>query len=330
MKALKQLFLKTLSALPELKFPIDYFIPIYHTVSDKYLPHVKHIIDYKSIQAFEKDIDYLAKKFDFVDLETFSRTYQSVTSDKKPCLLTFDDGFIEFSDVIVPILERKGIYAINFINPAYTDNKGLMYRCKLSLIIEEIKQNPNKEQKLKNYLKINNDRKILISYLKKLYQKDAVLINSIGNILDINFEKYLFENKVYMDQHDLVRVTKKGFGIGAHSWDHPNYSMLNIDEQLETTKKSLDFLIETGIENLTFGFPFSDDGITKEFFEKIYNDYPAMQLSFGSAGIKKDSIVKNLQRQPMENKISAENIIKQQIAYYKIKTIFNKNTIIRH
>jgi hypothetical protein len=57
---------------------------------------------------------------------------------KKIALLTFDDGFREFYDTVAPVLERKGIYACNFVNPAFIDNKDMMFRCKASLLIDVV------------------------------------------------------------------------------------------------------------------------------------------------------------------------------------------------
>jgi Polysaccharide deacetylase. len=118
-------------------FPLNHFIPVYHTVSDEHLPHLKHIIHYKNIQDFEKDLDFTLKHFQFVNWDEFKDLQTgNFKPKKKIALLTFDDGLREFYDVVAPILERKGIYAINFINPKFIDNKELMFRCKASLVVD--------------------------------------------------------------------------------------------------------------------------------------------------------------------------------------------------
>ena len=127
-------------------FPLDYCLPVYHCVSDENLPHLNHIIKYKNIKQFENDLDYFSKYFQFVDWDEFKNFFKgNFKPKKKIALLTFDDGFREFYDVVAPILERKGIYAINFVNPAFIDNKNLMFRCKARFIIDTINHS-----KLKN------------------------------------------------------------------------------------------------------------------------------------------------------------------------------------
>lgn len=52
-------------------FPLDYCLPLYHSVSDKELPHLKHIIRYKNTRQFEEDLDHLSKNFQFVNWQEF-------------------------------------------------------------------------------------------------------------------------------------------------------------------------------------------------------------------------------------------------------------------
>jgi hypothetical protein len=110
--------------------PMNHMVPVYHAVCNEQQPHLKHIIRCKNSYDFEQDLDMMLKTYEFVDWPSFKQQHGSA---KPYALLTFDDGLIEFKDVVTPILLRKGIYAINFINPAFVDGKALMFRCKASL-----------------------------------------------------------------------------------------------------------------------------------------------------------------------------------------------------
>jgi hypothetical protein len=58
---------------------------------------------------------------------------------KKPLLhLSFDDGLSACYDTIAPILLRKGVPATFFLNPAFIDNKALMFRYKISLCLNAL------------------------------------------------------------------------------------------------------------------------------------------------------------------------------------------------
>ena len=310
-------------------YPLDYCIPLYHTISDETLPHLKHLYPYKSEKEFEKDLDYLLKYFNFVDWDGFRRFQESGNrGGKKVALLTFDDGFSEFLHVVAPILERRGIYAVNFINPAFVDQQDMLFRCKASLLIEKIKSEKVDISLLQNIsgLQSGGTDEICSHILKTGYKK-RVLLDLYAEAIGLDFKDYLRKNKPYLDLAQLQELKTRGFGIGAHSWDHPYYSELTVEEQLETTFRSLDFVKTHAFLADAFAFPFTDFGVSKSFFEQLYRRCPDL-YSFGTAGIKTDAFAHNLQRIPMEHD-SAANILPKETAYFLLKKPFKKNLIIR-
>jgi len=312
------------------KFPLPYIIPVYHCVSNEHLPHIKHIINYKNTKDFEADLDDMLKKFEFVPWDFFKDHYNK-PAQKPYALLTFDDGFYEFKEVVIPILLRKGIYAINFINPAFTDNSDMMFRLKASLIIEKMKD--------KNYcipepvlsqlrLKENNKNKAISSIHAIRYENRGQL-EQLGQMMDLDFKEYRTGRKIYMDTDDLKSVQQQGFGIASHSWDHPYFAHLPLEEQLHNIRRSLSYIKENGLLEECFAFPFTDFGLTEELFIKLFDENETLRLTFGTAGVKLDGFEKNLQRIPMENGLSAEREIHFETNYFQLKKIFNKNTIAR-
>ncbi|MCU7618577.1 polysaccharide deacetylase family protein [Chryseobacterium sp. PBS4-4] len=301
----------------EKSFPLNYCLPVYHCVSDENLPHLSHIIKYKNVRQFENDLDYFSRYFQFVNWDEFKDFFKgNFKVKKKIALLTFDDGFREFYDVVAPILERKGIYAINFINPAFINNKDLMFRSKESLIID----------KIRNSGTTNNN--IKIEEVSKINYRNKSQLDQIAEELEIDFSLYLKKQKPYLDFDQLKNLTARGFGISAHSWDHPLYWELALEEQLENTIKSLNYIKENNFLADSFAFPFTDFGVKNDFFESLFKNEP-LSYSFGCAGIKVDSFSKNLQRIPMETGGSASQTLRSEIGYFKLKKLLNKNTIIR-
>lgn len=310
-------------------YPLNYMIPVYHSVSNDDIPHIKHIINYKNTKQFENDIDYMSKHFHFVDWDFFKENYNK-PSAKPLALMTFDDGLYDFKDIVLPILESKGIYAINFINPAFIGNKDLMFRCKISLIIEKVNQLSSIPQSLIKLLQVNNNhRKEVENSLKSINYNNQNILSEIADLLEIDFENYLKNNKVYLDFEDLNTIRNKGFGIAAHSWDHPYYNQLSFDEQITNSNRSLEYMKENNFLDDVFAFPFTDFGLKNDFFVTLFNKNDHLKYTFGSAGVKLDSFEKNLQRIPMENGLSAEEELRFQNSYFRLKKYINKNTIIR-
>ena len=91
-------FLKKINTfLPfQCKLPLNYIIPVYHSVSNEKLPHLNNIINYKNIKNFEIDLDFLLQKYEFLDWRSFKEKYNK-KNEKPFALLTFDDGYLDFN-----------------------------------------------------------------------------------------------------------------------------------------------------------------------------------------------------------------------------------------
>ncbi|WP_426477440.1 polysaccharide deacetylase family protein [Chryseobacterium sp. CBSDS_008] len=311
-------------------FPLDYCLPLYHSVSDKELPHLKHVIHYKTTQQFEDDLDHMARNFQFVNWQEFKEfTSGNCKPKKKIALLTFDDGFREFYEVVAPILERKGIYACNFVNPAFIDNKEMMFRCKASLLADAVEKNKTIDPEIYFVLSLKNvDRRFLQKKILSINYQEKDILDRLAEKLEVDFKAYSKEFNPYLSTEQLKELTRKGFGISSHSWDHPKYGDLSLKEQMETTDKTFAYLKENGFLYESFAFPFTDFEVRKDFFDELYKN-KEIYCSFGCAGVKLDSVKRNFQRIPMEMGESGEQILKKEMAYFRLKKLINKNTIER-
>ena len=312
-------------------FPLEYFLPVYHTVSDRNLPHLKHIISYKNQKEFVKDLEVMLRHFQFVNWEEFKASQKGeFKAKKKIALLTFDDGLRDFKETIVPILLEKGIFALNFINPKFIDNQDLSFRCKASLI-KDFLMNENKiPPSISDILSVpNHQNSDIIQKIMSIPYAQQDLLDKMALELGIHFNDFLKKEQPYLQLEDLHKLEQQGFLTGAHSWDHPLYSELSVEDQLDQSQRPLDYLRKNRLSAETFAFPFTDDGVSKKFFQMLSQKEKNLFCTFGSAGIKRDSIVNNFQRVPMENQLSAEETLKQEIAYFNLKKYLGKNKINR-
>ena len=318
-------------------------LPFYHTVSNEPLPHIKHLYKIRNIKQFEKDLEFLLKYYKPIDLQELKNcVLNNKTIKKNSFFLSFDDGLREGAEIIAPILFKKGIPATFFVNSDFIDNKNLFYKFKISLIIDKLikikKQKDNNQleiemqlNKIKNILKEN---KMLSNNIFKditsISYSDSNILNQIAQILNLYFKDFLKKQKPYLTSSQINKLISDGFTIGSHSINHPNYQNLPIKEQIRQTKESIDFITKKfKLDYKIFAFPFTDFRVEKRFFETIINNKFA-QLTFGTAGLKKDNIKYNLQRIPIENTNKpASYTIKKQYLYYIAKFFVNKNTIIR-
>jgi peptidoglycan/xylan/chitin deacetylase (PgdA/CDA1 family) len=310
--------------------------PFYHAVSNDDLIHIKHLYRIRSIKAFEKDLDFLTKKFIPTDIVTFLEKFRNNEPIKQnTMLLSFDDGLREFHDIIAPTLLRKGISATCFLNSGFIDNRDLFFRYKASILAEKVKNNstPALTKRAANYLNTKNlyFKNISKSILAISYPNRSCL-DELAGILEVNFSDYLTEKKPYMSSDQINALIGKGFRFGAHSIDHPQFSDISLEEQLRQTRESInDISSRFHLDYKLFSFPFTDFGVSKQFFSQVFDHTkPIANLTFGCAGLKNDCCKGNFQRIPIEtDNFTARDIIGGEYYYYIAKSLVNKNTIPR-
>jgi peptidoglycan/xylan/chitin deacetylase (PgdA/CDA1 family) len=293
--------------------------PFYHLVSDEDVPHVRHLYKVRSIKEFTADLDFLLRYYKPISIKEYLDSIKrGHPLPGNNFILSFDDGLREFHDIAAPILLRKGIPAICFLNSDFIDNHFLFYRYKASLLINSLKDGGNELVNKKNLLQLT-------------YADNSVL-NYLAVRLKVNFSDYLEEHRPYLDSIQIRKLIQQGFSFGSHSIDHPEYRLIPEDEQIRQTEESLTFIrFRFGIMEKLFCFPFTDHGVKQSFFDKVFDPmHPIADLTFGGAGMKNDTIARNIQRIPFEGtSLTGNQILKTEYLYYMIKSIFGKNTIKR-
>lgn len=310
-------------------------LPLYHCINDEPPSHLVNLYKVRNVSEFESDIDFILKKFKPIDVDILNTKIKNKEKfNKNSVLFTFDDGLREIKEIVLPIFIKKGVPAIVFVNTKFVDNKDLFYRYKASILVENLKN--SSQAKLKEISKSLNINEINLDLIREAiltvnYQNKNKL-DQIAAILNFSFDTYLKNEKPYLSLEELKEIQSKGFQIGAHSIDHPEYFNLQIHKQLEQTFESIKWVKDNlNPKHNLFAFPFTDYGVSKQFFDRIYNDQNLnLDLSFGCAGIKDDYHPYHLQRLPIEEyKQSASNIITKEYFAYLLKKMIRKNRIVR-
>lgn len=288
-------------------YPLPTVSVFYHTVEQDAMPIIKGLYRNITPLEFERDLDYLLRNF------------------KDKFELSFDDGLSSCSEVIAPILKRKGIEATFFLNTAFIDNKDLFYRYKAALIAESCQRNPLLLQKLQPLVKAP-----LIAYLYQINYQNRFQLNNLAKHAEIDFDDYLKNNQPYLNSTQIKSLLADGFKIGAHSIDHPPFFELDEANQIEQIKSSVQHLTtHFNLPYKYFSFPFTDWGLSANLFTYIY-EHKIVDATWGCAGLKHDTHPKHTQRIPLDaGYFNAEQAIKTEWLYYQLKKIVNKNTIYR-
>ena len=284
---------------------------MYHYVRDLKLSKYKKLKVLK-IENFKKQIKYLKKNYIFFNPNDKIKKY----INKKVCWLTFDDGYIDHYNYVLPILEENKIKASFFISSNIESKKILevnkvqfiLERKKSSELLKEIKILYNSILKLKSNNKINQiikkikfdhryDSKETIT-IKRLLQRD--LHKKVRKkIIGLLFKKYVegneakFHKELYMNIKHLKILKNLGHEIGNHTQNHEWLSKLNRVDQILEIKRNLIFLQKHKLinEKWTMCYPFGDYNTTTLVLLKKFNCSRALTTSVGSA-TKKNHILK--------------------------------------
>jgi peptidoglycan/xylan/chitin deacetylase (PgdA/CDA1 family) len=307
--------------------------PFYHTVSDRPLLHIQHLYEVRGVAAFERDLDFLLKHYKPIDVGALDM-YWKEGQKHNVFLLTFDDGLREFYDVVAPILLRKGVPAVCFLNSAFVDNKALFFRYKVSLLRHRLLESRVRGTLHKAADKCLQKHGIRADATYKClygitYSNRGVL-DELAVCIDVSFEAYLQHEQPYLTTEQVHCLRAQGFVFGAHTTDHPMLAELSYEEQYKQVQESVDYVQQyfPSAERL-FSFPFTDWGVSVKLFDAIHTgEVPLVNYSFGTAGIKKDTYKNHIQRIPMEvGRLGAEQVLLKQYVFYLAKWAAARNTV---
>ena len=255
-------------------------LPYHHVVSDDALPHIQNLYSYKNRKAFIKDLDWLLKNYSPVHPGEFAQHLlagKPLPSDS--FLLSFDDGYRQVFDVVAPILYQKGVPAIFFINPAFIDNRELFYRCKLSLVLEKIKSDDQLLRSISQKLAVPIDYSEVRKKILEINYHQQEKVDDLGRHLSIDFDRFLRLQNPFLTTVQIKELLKQGFNFGAHSWDHPHYALLSLQQQLDQTERSLKFVRDLQKSHFQFfSFPHQDKMVQQAFFTEILSRHKNLLL----------------------------------------------------
>jgi peptidoglycan/xylan/chitin deacetylase (PgdA/CDA1 family) len=279
--------------MPDLYRPLaGVLFPYAHIVADRAPVHVRHLYRIPSIVKFKSDVDFLSRRFKALPLSELQQFPHSdhKNGSNRSFVLSFDDGMREIYDVIAPILREKGIPAIFFLNSATIDNRQLMWRHKVSLLVERSGQQSGR---VPPQLKLQPGEAVG-SKLKALRAGEAHLLNDIARFFEVDFDDYLRRARPYLTADQVLELARAGFEFGAHSVSHPYFNELTAAEQQEQILGSVNFIRGLGLRCRCFAFPFHDNGVPASLFR--YMSALDLDFSFGTSEARVDTIGFSFQR----------------------------------
>ena len=236
-------------------------------------PFFRHL----HIDNFIKQLEYFGNEYGFVDKKAF---LDCLKTGNKPngVILTFDDGFSDHFEYVLPELIKRKIWGIFYIPilPLLKNKLLDVHRIHAligkfggDVIAEAIESLIDssmlshfhiEEFQRATYSRQNNDKntnyvKRLLNYFIDNKYKEVVIDDLMARFFE--FENTLAKD-FYMTKDQLKEMSCKGMIIGSHTVNHPVMSKLDHNMQKEEIVNSFNFL-DTVIQNnsqRTFCYPY--------------------------------------------------------------------------
>ena len=222
------------------------------------------------LEAFNRQLNFLEENFSIITTE---QLIEAVTKGTKlplnACWLTFDDGYKDHFEHVLPELLKRKISAAFFPpKTAIMNNKILDVNSihhilssvnDTNLLLNELNENClshgiNRDS-LNSYYKefavASRFDNADIIYFKRMLQH-VLPINIRSSITSMLFKKYVgvseaeFSSKLYMSLEELRMLVKCGMYVGSHGSMHVWLNRISEEKQREDIMDSLQFLEDIG------------------------------------------------------------------------------------
>ena len=302
-------------------------ILMYHFIKD---PNVLKKLNLKGISEdqFIKQLKFLKKNYDIISYQDLDYILKKKNKNKY-ALLTFDDGYIEHYNFVLPELlsaNVKGIFSIPLVNFNLKNN--LLDINKIQILSNSTKLQDKIIKKIYFYF---NKKKINKEKLKEKFyingRLDGKKTNFIKKTLQLGYDidgikvsdiifDYFYKNKIkknysnlYFKKIHLNEFKKNDMTFCAHGITHNKFTNLNTSQLDLELSKSTSFLKKYN-KNKKFGVVYPHGLSNKTVIQKaVKNGY-----YYGFAGGK--SLINNINKIEPMNMTRVDTVDFDMVKYY--------------
>lgn len=231
-------------------------------------------------------VRYLKQYFEIIsldDLVSSPDAYFAKSRARPACVLTFDDGWVDFYDYAFPILQAEEAHATAFLPTSYIGTAHWFWTDRLGLMLANSQfdakvanaRNPVEESLLKEILaagcSIESRLERAIRLLKPLrMEKIESTLENLSSAFGIpSFPAC----RAFLNWDEVQEMFDSGLiTFGSHSARHPILTTLEDAEVTRELKESMEVLVSKGVasrESISFCYP---SGGTSERIERLVAD----------------------------------------------------------
>ena len=305
-------------------------ILLYHHVGEE-REWQKHLYRAIAPDQFAQDLDLLTTHFRPVSQQEVHQQVLSGTPFPEPVVwITFDDGLRSVAEQALPLLAARNIPCTLFVNPDFVQQTDIMYRMKVSVLLERLEEDTN--AKVRDWAASNlpgkgswQQRLLDINYAGRHW------LDEVAARMELDWQDYGRQERIYLSMEDLTDLAGPLVEIGAHSLDHPMLAMLPEEEAIHQITGSMEWVQRHfRPSSRAFAFPFTDDGLSAQFLSQVTKHAHAPDLLLGTAGLKIEKNPNHLQRLAVD--VVQARLMDQVVAAYaatRVKQLIGRYRIHR-
>ncbi len=263
------------------------FILLYHKIHYQAKPLFGHAV---RPDVFERQIIFLKKHYDIVDLKYLNKREYKENSKKDIAVITFDDGYRNNYSEAFPVLKKHNVPATIFLATDYIDTGRLLWPDMLAWIMYKAKAFPKIENFGGNKLLHEAGKEICLFFASDPSARICILRSLADRFKAYTPDerndslKYLSQickvrawpndgERVMLTWEEVKEMSCGGISFGSHTRSHPVLSSLPVSEAREEiveSKKMIEEQIQQSVK--VFAYPYGKDDDYSEDVMKILRE----------------------------------------------------------
>jgi peptidoglycan/xylan/chitin deacetylase (PgdA/CDA1 family) len=227
-------------------------------------PHLASFGPAFTVAALDEHLAALARHFEFASLaEVLAANDADDAGASARLAVTFDDGFDLIGSGALDVLDAHGVKATTFVLTEMLDNRGLMWRNKLSAIRALRPEQTyvpayNRLMASVGEPAIGDASELMGAAMQWDMRRKDELADELWAACDMPaLSEFLDEHRPYFTRDGLATYLGRGHAVGLHTATHPDCSRLDADGvRAEIVEPARALGGELGIGSLPFSYPF--------------------------------------------------------------------------
>lgn len=264
-------------------------------------------------KLFELHLRYLKKRFTIISFSDLSYMVKGILRVKNPLIITVDDGYRDFAEFAVPLLEKYNVPATLFVTTRFVDGEIWLWPDIVTYAVTRTLKTKfeafNSESPF--LLRTPEEKKLACTRIqnicKQLAEEDkAEFLLELGDRLDVEIPLYPSDEFQPVSWDDLRNFDTQLVEVGSHTVNHPILSRVSAERaqrEIEESKEYIEHRLSREVLAFAYpnGMPGDYRGADKEALREA-GYYYAVSCLFGFNA--PDSDVFELKRITVQHKLA--------------------------